>query len=202
MLPKALKRVQDTLSLLPWIGEKTALRLAFFLFEANQQFSDEMSSAIANLHKDLTICPTCYGYTDSSRTVCTICDDINRDSSMLCVVEEYIDMLIIERSWSYKGYYHILGWSLSPIHGKPLAELTINRLFDRVQYQDEAKPIKEIILAVNPNLEWEATALYIEGRIPKKDTFKISRLSKWLPNAGYIEYADDLTLINAMRGRG
>lgn len=202
MLPKALKRVQDTLSLLPGIGEKTALRLAFFIFEANQQFSNEMSSAIANLHKDLAICPKCYGYTDSDQSICSICSDQNRDSTIICVIEEYVDMLIIERSGAYKGYYHVLGWSLSPIHGKPLAELTINKLFDRVQYQDEAKPIKEIILAVNPNLEGEATALYIEGRIPKKDTFKISRLSKWLPNAGYIEYADDLTLINAMRGRG
>ena len=160
---KALKRVQDTLSLLPGIGEKTALRLAFFIFEANQQFSNEMSSAVANLHKDLAICPKCYGYTDSDQSICSICSDQHRDSSIICVIEEYVDMLIIERSGAYKGYYHVLGGSLSPIHGKPLAELTINRLFDKVQY---------------PNLEGEATALYIEGRIPKKDTLKISRLSK------------------------
>lgn len=109
MLPKALKRVQDTLSLLPGIGEKSALRLAFFLFDSNQRYTQELSSAIRDLKSDLITCPRCYGYSDKGVDICSICGDTTRDTTLLCVVEEYIDMLIIEKSGAYRGYYHVLG---------------------------------------------------------------------------------------------
>lgn len=150
MLPKALKRLQDTLALLPGIGDKTALKLAFFLFDANSRYTQELSGAIKDLKTDLIICPQCHGYMDQGESLCRICGDSGREKETLMVVEEYLDMLTIERSGAYRGYYHILGGCLSPVHGKRLEDLEITSLIERARKESD---LTEIILAVNPNLE-------------------------------------------------
>lgn len=133
MLPKALKRLQDTLALLPGIGDKTALKLAFFLFDANDRYTQELSGAVGELKSTLAHCPRCHGYMDQSALLCQVCSDESRDESVLMVTEEYLDMLTIERSGAYRGYYHILGGCLSPVHGKRLEHLEITSLIERVR---------------------------------------------------------------------
>ena len=135
--------------------------------------------------------------TDREHPTCKICDDSRRDKNVLCIVEDYLDMLSIDRVWIFKGRYHVLGGSISPIQGTLAGDLTIEHLFERIENEKE---ITELILATNPNIEWEVTSLYIIEHIPRKDV-KITRLSKGLPHAGSIEYADEITLLNAFKGR-
>ena len=134
--------------------------------------------------------------TDIDMPICKICSDSKRNIAELCVVEDYLDMLSIERTGVYRGYYHILGGAVSPIQNITPEKLNFNTLFDKVAENSE---IAEIILAMNPNIEGEATALYAMERMPRE--VKISRLSKGLPHAGSIEYADEITLLSAFRGR-
>lgn len=150
MLPKALKRLQDTLALLPGIGDKTALKLAFFLFDAPPRYTEELAGSVGELKSHLSICPQCHGYMDHDESLCSICRDQSRDPHLLMVTEEYLDMLTIERSGAYRGYYHILGGCLSPIHGKRLEDLEIGSLIERARTD---LSLREVILAVNPNLE-------------------------------------------------
>jgi len=196
-VPETLKRLIDFISYMPGIGEKTATKLAFFLLKSNTSYVRNFARELEKLQTDVHECTTCFGLTDTSRTVCAICADTVRNPSLLCVVEDYLDMLSIERLGIFKWYYHILGGSISPIHGRMPNSLHFRELFDRIRDNDI---LKELIIATNPNIEGEATILYIEENIPKND-LKITRLSKGLPNAGYIEYADDITLINAFKGR-
>ncbi|MDD5376728.1 MAG: recombination mediator RecR [Candidatus Gracilibacteria bacterium] len=196
-MPETLKRLIDFISYMPGIGEKTAVKLAFFLLKANGSYVKNFARELEKLQTDVHDCRICFGLTDGDRTICSICSDGTRHKNTLCVVEDYLDMLSIERLGIFHGYYHILGGSISPIHGRMPNVLHFQELFDRVRNSPE---IEEIIIATNPNIEGEATNLYIEENIPRKD-LKLTRLSKGLPNAGYIEYADDITLINAFKGR-
>ena len=158
-----------------------------------KNFAKELEKLQTEVHD----CQTCFGLTDGDRNICTICTDSGRDKNILCVVEDYLDMLSIERLGIFHGYYHILGGSISPIHGRMPNSLHFRELFERIA---QSTDIQELIIATNPNIEGEATNLYIEENIPRKN-LKLTRLSKGLPNAGYIEYADDITLINAFKGR-
>ena len=126
--------------------------------------------------------------------MCSYCVDEKRDTSIMCVVEEYQDLLALESTGVFRGRYHVLGWAISPMRWLGPSELTFSALFDRLDGVDE------IIIATNPNFEWEATAMYIRDHIPDA-SIQLTRLSRWLPNAGYIEYADDMTLMNAFQGR-
>ncbi len=196
-MPETLKRLIDFISYMPWIGEKTAVKLAFFLLKANGSYIKNFARELEKLQTDVHDCQNCFGLTDGNRTICTICADETRDKNILCVVEDYLDMLSIERLGIFHGYYHILGGSISPIHGRMPNSLHFSELFEKIKNSPE---IQELIIATNPNIEGEATNLYIEENIPRHD-LKLTRLSKGLPNAGYIEYADDITLINAFKGR-
>ncbi|MDD2891755.1 MAG: recombination mediator RecR [Candidatus Gracilibacteria bacterium] len=196
-MPETLKRLIDFISYMPGIGEKTAVKLAFFLLKANGSYVKNFARELEKLQTEVHDCHVCFGLTDGDRTVCTICSDETREKHTLCVVEDYLDMLSIERLGIFHGYYHILGGSISPIHGRMPNSLHFGELFDRTKNNPE---IQELIIATNPNIEGEATNLYIEENIPRGD-IKLTRLSKGLPNAGYIEYADDITLINAFKGR-
>lgn len=195
-MPEALKKLIDMIHFLPGIWEKTAAKLAFFLLKANPAYVGNFSEALWKLHKSLTACELCHGITDISEPICKICADKNRDFSELCVVEDYLDMISIERTGVYKGRYHILGGAISPIQGVTPEKLHFDSFFERILHDLE---IKEVILAMNPNIEWEATTLYAIERMPRD--VKISRLSKWLPHAGSIEYADEITLLSAFKGR-
>lgn len=196
-MPETLKRLIDIISFLPWIGEKTAAKLAFFLLKANGAYVKNFAKILNDLQDQIIECSHCHGMTDREHPTCKICDDSRRDKNVLCIVEDYLDMLSIDRVWIFKGRYHVLGGSISPIQGTLAGDLTIEHLFERIENEKE---ITELILATNPNIEWEVTSLYIIEHIPRKDV-KITRLSKGLPHAGSIEYADEITLLNAFKGR-
>ena len=196
-MPEALRRVIDMIHFLPWIGEKTAAKLAFFLLKANGAYVSNFAKALSDLHSKVHECEQCHAMTDMDESHCSVCRDEKREKSTLCVVEDYLDMLSIERTGVYRGQYHVLGGAISPIQWVTPDKLNYLSLFERI---GEDVRIDEVILAMNPNIEWEATALYAIERMPRP--LKISRLSKWLPHAGSIEYADEITLLSAFRGRG
>ena len=196
-MPEALKRIIDMIHYLPGIGEKTAAKLAFFLLKANHTYVSNFARALSDLHSSVRECEICYGMTDIEHPICKICSDSKRDDSILCVVEDYLDMLSIDRTGVFRGRYHILGGVISPIQWTTPDKLNYDSLFARIL---ENPCISEVILAMNPNIEWEATALYAIWHMPREVT--ISRLSKGLPHAGSIEYADEITLLSAFKGRG
>ena len=155
------------------------------------------AKALSDVHEKVRECGICHGMTDIEHPTCSICADTRRDDHLLCVVEDYLDMLSIDRTGVYRGRYHILGGVVSPIAGIMPDTLNYKSLFTRILENPE---ITEVILAMNPNIEGEATALYAIEHMPR--AVKISRLSKGLPHAGSIEYADEITLLSAFRGRG
>lgn len=196
-MPEALKRLIDMIHFLPGIGEKTAAKLAFFLMWANRSYVQNFAKALSDLHEKVTECEVCHGMTDADMPVCKVCANVKRDQHVLCVVEDYLDMLSIDRTGVYHGRYHVLGGVVSPIQWTTPDKLNYDSLFDRIATDNQ---IDEVILAMNPNIEGEATALYAIEHMPRN--IKISRLSKGLPHAGSIEYADEITLLSAFRGRG
>lgn len=195
-MPEALKRLIDMIHFLPGIGEKTAAKLAFFLLKANKAYVANFARALGELHDKVHECSLCHGMTDKENTHCKICSDSKREKREICIVEDYLDLLSIERTGIYHGRYHVLGWVISPIQWITPDKLNFQSLFSRVTDEND---VYELILAMNPNIEWEATALYIMEHIPRKMT--ITRLSKWLPHAWSIEYADEITLLSAFKWR-
>lgn len=149
-MPETLKRLIDMIHFLPGIGEKTAAKLAFFLLKANESYVKNFAETLAKLHSSVTECQKCHGMTDIDAPICKICSDENRNKKELCVVEDYLDMLSIERTGVYRGYYHVLGGAVSPIQNITPEKLNFTTLFDRVL---ENPDISEIILAMNPNIE-------------------------------------------------
>ncbi len=199
-MPEALKKLINNISLLPWIGEKSATKLAFFLLNANENFLQNFSENLINLKRNTSKCEVCSSVTDLWKGKCSICDNDSRDKYKIAVVEEYLDMLTIEQSGGFVWVYHILWWAISPINGVFVWDLNFERLFDRIEKADEKL---ELIIATNPNIEWEATTSYLTEEIKKRKLFykvKITRLSRWL-SSWYIEYADNITLINALKER-
>lgn len=199
-MPKELEKLINTISYLPGIWEKSATKLAFFLLNSNQNFNEKLSESIKNIKSKITFCKNCFSLCDLSDDFCNICKSEKRDKNTIAVVEEYLDMIMIEESGIFKGNYHILWWAISPINWIFIWDLRFKELFERIEKSE--KNI-EIILATNPNIEWEATSSYIIEEIEKrklKYKTKITKLSRWL-SSGYIEYADNITLINALKER-
>lgn len=197
-MPETLRKLIEVISFLPGIWDKTATKLAFFLLKSHPSYLQKFASGLENIQKDIHECATCFSLTDMKNHHCTICDDTRRDKTSICIVEDYLDMLAIERLGIYKWNYHVLGGAISPINGILPSDLKMKELFDRIENSE----IHELIMATNPNIEGEATVMYIRENLPKKGKdVNITRLSKWLPNSGYIEYADEITLINAFKGR-
>ena len=149
-MPETLRKLIDMIHFLPGIGEKTAAKLAFFLLKANDSYVSNFAEILGSLHSNLTECQICHGITDRTEPICKICSDSKRDNTSLCVVEDYLDMLSIERTGVYRGRYHILGGAISPIQGVTPEKLNFDTLFSRVL---KDKEISEIILAMNPNIE-------------------------------------------------
>ncbi len=192
-MPETLKYLIDAFAKLPGVGEKTAMKLAFHILTKKKELTLELSEKLINVYKNIDTCPTCGALKDVGTPECSYCSNDKRDKNIICVVEEYADLLAIEQTGAYKGLYHILGGSLSPLHGRGPRDLSFDVLFSRL------KEVKEVIIATNPNFEWEATALYLREHMPSG--IALSRLSRGLPNAGYIDYVDSLTLMNALKGR-
>jgi len=184
----------DELSKLPGIGPKSAQRIAFYLLKTNRAEADRLAEAIVCLKDKVKFCPVCYNVTDEP--LCEYCSDNRRDDTVICVVEEPRDIVAMERTGEYRGRYHVLGAAISPIDGVGPEDLRIKELLRRL----ENDVVKEIIIATNPNIEGEATAMYLTKLI-KPLGIIVTRLASGLPVGGDLEYADEVTLGSALRGR-
>jgi len=183
----------DAFASLPGIGEKTATRLVFYLIRSSGNVSRELGEAALNLKEGLKLCEKCRNIT--TENICGVCEDSNRDSSQICVVEEALDVLALEKAGIWKGVYHVLNGVLNPLDGIGPESLTIADLVRRV----EGGGVEEVILAMNPSVEGEATAMYITKQLP--DGLKITRLARGLPTGSELSYADEVTLGAALKGR-
>ncbi len=193
-LPEPISRLIEELSKLPGIGEKNATRLAFHIFRSSEGYARSLSSAIISTKSDVTMCRTCYNFTE--KDPCAICTDTSRDPHTLCVVEEPLDLLAIERSGEFRGQYHVLHGVISPLEGVGPEDLRIKELVARAGRED----IREIILATGTNVEGEATAVYL-SRTLKPLGIRTSRIAYGIPVGGDIEFVDELTLGKALRDR-
>jgi recombination protein RecR len=191
---KPITRVVDELARLPGIGPKTAQRLTYFLLRAPAEQAEALAEAVLELKRNVVLCERCFNITD--RTPCEICSDPEREASRICVVEEPLDVVAIERTGQYKGTYHVLHGAISPIEGIGPDELKIRELLGRLQSVE----VEEVILATNPNLEGDATAMYLT-RLLQPLGITVTRLARGLPVGGDLEYADEITLSNALAGR-
>jgi recombination protein RecR len=192
--PKPVTRLIEAFAQLPGIGPKTASRLTFYLLRRPAEQAEALGEALRDLKQRIVFCSTCYNITETSP--CAICQDEGRDRSIICVVEEPLDVLAIDRTGEYRGLYHVLHGAISPVEGIGPAELRIDELMARLK----AQPVEEVLLATNPNLEGEATAMYL-ARLLLPLGVRVTRLARGLPIGGDLEYADAVTLGRALEGR-
>ncbi len=195
-LPMPLDRVITALSRLPGIGPKTAARLAFYLLKASDEETRELADAIASLKSEILTCPICFHIRSNQQEVCDICGDERRESQTICVVEDALDVVAIERAGAYRGRYHVLQGVLSPIEGIGPEDIRIKELVERVKEGE----VGEVIIATNPSMEGDATAMYIQQKLEGSGV-KVTRLARGLPVGGDLEYADPNTLMRALSGR-
>ncbi len=190
----ALQRLITLLSRLPGIGEKSAARLAFHILRGEDAFAQELAEAIRCVRGQTRFCSACFALTEDDP--CSICTDARRDAALLCVVEEASDLLAIERSHGFGGRYHVLQGSISPLDGRGPEQLRIKELILRIQAED----VREVVVATNPTVEGEATAVYL-ARLIKPLGVTVSRIAHGIPVGGTLEYADQVTVGRAMEGR-
>lgn len=192
-IPEPVTKLIEALSALPGVGPKTASRLTYFLLRAPDALSLNLASALQNLKSMTTLCNTCWNITVDSP--CPICSDPRRDKRTIAVVEEPLDVLALERTASYQGVYHVLHGAISPVNGIGPDDLKIRELLTRVQGE-----VLEVIIATNPGMEGDATAMYIQREL-KPSGVKVTRLARGLPTGGDLEYVDSVTLLRALQGR-
>jgi recombination protein RecR len=193
-LVEPVARLIEELAKLPGIGPKTAQRLAFYVLRMPADGAGELARAIVRVKESVTFCSRCMNITEQDP--CSVCASPNRDRGLICVVEEPLDVLAIERTGIYRGQYHVLHGALSPMEGVGPDNLRIQELLARLRDGE----VREVILATNPNVEGEATAMYID-RLVKPLGLRVSRLARGLPVGGDLEYADEVTLARALEGR-
>jgi recombination protein RecR len=196
ILPVPIQNMVQALSRLPGIGPKTASRLTFYLLTAPDEVAQNLADALNELKNGIVYCQTCFNITEAGRQECEICSSSERDGRMVCVVEEPLDVLALERVGVYQGHYHVLHGALSPIEGIGPEDLRIRELLERVKNGK----VQEIILATNPSMEGDATAMYLQQQLSRY-TLKVTRLARGLPVGGDLEYADQNTLLRALMGR-
>ena len=192
--PKPLARLINEMSKLPGIGTKTAQRLSFYILSLEDKEAEQLASAILTAKKEMKYCSVCGNLTDEDP--CAICSDKSRKADTICVVESPKDVMAMERIREYNGLYHVLHGVISPMEGIGPEDINLMSLLKRLQAND----IKELIIATNPNIEGEATAMYIARRV-KPSGIKVSRIAHGIPVGGDLEYADEVTLLKAMEGR-
>ena len=198
MLPQALTRAIDALSRLPGVGPRTAERYAYYLFKSDSQVSDDIASALSNLHADVKSCPITFALMDAEQDVSPLYSDPERDRTTVMVVEEPLDIYAIESTHAYRGTYHVLGGAISPIDGVTPEQLHIGELIKRANNDN----VKEIIIATNPSVEGESTALYLEKILHEQNPkLKLTRLARGLPLGVDLSYADQITLSAALENR-
>ncbi|WP_099364855.1 recombination mediator RecR [Fredinandcohnia onubensis] len=192
--PEPISKLIDSFMKLPGIGPKTAVRLAFFVLSMKEDIVLDFAKALVNAKRNLTYCSNCGHITD--RDPCYICEDERRDKTVICVLQDPKDVIAMEKMKEYNGLYHVLHGAISPMDGIGPEDIKIPELLKRLQ--DDT--VQEIILATNPNIEGEATAMYI-SRLLKPTGIKITRIAHGLPVGGDLEYADEVTLSKALEGR-
>lgn len=195
-IPEPVTRLIDAFSSLPGVGPKTASRLTFYLLRAPDHLSTNLSEALRDLKLKTRFCDVCHNITSEDQSPCAICSDNRRDGSTVMVVEEPLDVLAMERTASYNGKYHVLHGAISPVDGIGPDDLKIKELVDRLKGGE----ILELIIATNPSLEGDATAMYIQQQINGTGV-KVTRLARGLPVGGDLEYVDSVTLARALQGR-
>lgn len=198
MLPKALSSVVDALGLLPGVGQKTAERYAYYLFKSDSKITEEIADALSELHSKVKSCPVTFALIDADEDISPLYTDDLRDKTTVLVVEEPLDIYAIEATHGYKGTYHVLGGAISPIDGITPDQLHIKELVERVK-KDK---VKEIIIATNPSVEGESTALLLEKVLHEGNPdLKLTRLARGLPLGVDLSYADQITLTAALENR-
>jgi len=195
-LPEPIQNLINNFSRLPGIGPKTASRLTFYLLRAPEDLARNLGESLLELKSGTTFCRTCFNITATGRDECEICTSKEREGALVCVVEEPLDVLALERTGGFLGRYHVLHGALSPIEGIGPEDLKIRELIERVKVGG----IKEIILATNPSMEGDYTAAYITQQLEPLDV-RLTRLARGLPVGGDLEYADQSTLLRALDGR-
>lgn len=190
----SIEKLIEGFEKLPSIGHKTAARLAFYILNATEEETNEFIASIVNAKKNLKYCSKCYNISDTDP--CPICSNTNRDISSICVVEDVRDIIAMERTHEFKGVYHVLHGSISPMNGVGPDDIKIKELLNRLQ----DGTVKEIILATNPRVEGEATAMYL-SKLIKPLGIKVTRIARGIPVGGDLEYTDEITLTQALEGR-
>ena len=190
----SIEKLIQSFEKLPSIGNKTAVRLAFHILNSSKEETDEFISAIVSAKENLKYCSICYNISDTNP--CTICANAGRDKSVICVVEDVKDIIAMERTHEFKGVYHVLHGSISPMNGVGPDDIKIKELLARLMDGE----VKEIILATNPRVEGEATAMYI-SKLVKPLGIKVTRIAHGIPVGGDLEYTDEVTLTKALEGR-
>lgn len=191
----SIEKLIESFAKLPSIGNKTAARLAFYILNASEEETGEFINSILNAKKNLKYCSTCFNISDTDP--CLICGNPKRDHSIICVVEDVRDIIAMERTHEFKGVYHVLHGSISPMNGIGPEDIKIKELLNRISGEEK---IEEIIIATNPRVEGEATAMYL-SKLIKPFGIKVTRIAHGVPVGGDIEYADEITLTKALEGR-
>jgi len=194
MYPKSFKKLIDYFASLPSVGPKMAERLVLYLFKQEKEILEDFGGSLANLKNNLSDCKECFNISEGN--LCQICSDQSRDHQKICVVEEPLDIIAIERTKKYNGIYHVLGGTLGAIKNTESKDLKLNELTKRIAN----KKAKEVILAMNPTTEGDATALYI-ARMLKDSRVKITKLARGLSTGSDLEYTDEITLSSAINNR-
>ena len=192
--PESVTELITELKRLPGIGQKTAERLSFFMMRGSRENAQKLAQAVINIKEKIILCSNCHGITE--KDPCDICRDSGRDHSLICVVEEPYDVFVLENIGEYRGVYHVLMGAISPLDGIGPGELTIDALKEKVLTQS----VQEVIVATNPNMEGESTAIYL-ARILKPLNVKVTRIARGIPVGSDIEYADPVTLLKSLEGR-
>lgn len=200
-VPKSVASLIEVFESLPGIGPKTAARLTYYLLHAPDNLAQRLADAARDLKTKTKICSVCQNITETDP--CEICDDPNRDQSVICVVEDPLDVWAIEKSGSFSGLYHVLHGVIAPLENIGPEDLRINELLKRLKDPETSSgrsPVKEIVLATNPSMEGEATAMYIQ-RLVKPLKIKTTRIARGIPIGAELEYADEVTVRRALEGR-
>jgi len=192
--PATISLLLEELERLPGVGPKSAQRIAYWLLTADVAYADRLASAITEVKRSIHFCPRCFNFAESE--LCEVCSDSKRDTTIICVVEEPRDLVAVERVAEYHGLYHVLHGAISPIDGIGPEQLRVRELIERLGAED----VREVVVATNPNVEGETTALYL-ARLIKPLGIKVTRIASGLPVGGDLEFADEVTLGRAIEAR-
>lgn len=195
MFPEPVEKLITELARLPGIGRRSAQRIAFYMLRRPREEAADLSQSLLDIKDQIRSCRQCFNFTDAAEELCVFCRDARRDTNLICVVEEPSDIIPIEKGGDYRGLYHVLGGSLSPLDGVDPEHLRIVELVKRV----EDGEVEEVIIATNPNTSGESTALYLADEL--REMVKVTRLASGLPVGADLEYADEATVSRALSGR-